>query len=331
MKNEKHLPTTKFRAFRGMRPVAVGALMPVLLCTALLTGCAGVAVQRAKDVSSAGIAYTQATAAVIDVAVDASIDFDSNSLLQTARTQPAERTAQLNERDVPLVRSTLLYSRLKRSVNVTQAYFAALQQLADGSTAEATETAVKSLADRLNGVNQALDTSGSGTALISTEKRDAIGGLAKVVAKQVHGAKLAAALERDAPTVGRALALQNKVLETAADDIRNHLNAEAVRGYRDRVQRPFAAGTAERTAWMEDRKAFLKIQALGQTQQALNSAQAAAAQMETVWARIVSGEYSAKELTAMLKDTEDLLAAANALKEVTKAEAAAKAKNDPPK
>ncbi len=331
MKNEKHLPTTKLRAFRGLRPVAVGALMPVLLCTALLTGCAGVAVQRAKDVSSAGIAYTQATAAVIDVAVDASIDFDSNSLLQTARAQPAERTAQLNERDVPLVRSTLLYSRLKRSVNVTQAYFAALQQLADGSTAEATETAVKSLADRLNGVNQALDTSGSGTALISTEKRDAIGGLAKVVAKQIHGAKLAAALERDAPTVGRALALQNKVLEAAADDIRNHLNAEAVRGYRDRVQRPFAAGTAERAAWMEDRKAFLKIQALGQTQQALNSAQAAAAQMETVWARIVSGEYSAKELTAMLKDTEDLLAAANALKEVTKAEAAAKAKTDPPK
>lgn len=331
MKNEKHLPTTKFQSLHGLRPAVLGALMPVLLGTALLTGCAGVAVQRAKDVSSAGIAYTQATAAVIDVAVDASIDFDSNSLLQTARAQPAERTAQLNERDVPLVRSTLLYSRLKRSVNVTQAYFAALQQLADGSTAEATETAVKSLADRLNGVNQALDTAGSGTALISTEKRDSIGGLAKVVAKEVHGAKLAAALERDAPTVGRALALQNKVLETAEDDIRNHLNAEAVRGYRDRVQRPFAAGTAERTAWMEDRKAFLKIQALGQTQQALNSAQAAAAQMETVWARIVSGEYAAKELTAMLKDTEDLLAAANALKDVTKAEAAAKAKTDPPK
>ena len=81
---------------------------------------------------------------------------------------------------------------------------------------------------------------------------------------------------------------------------------------------------------MEDRKAFLKIQALGQTQQALNSAQASAAQMETVWARIVSGEFSTKELTAMLKDTEDLLAASNALKDVTKAEAAAKAKTDPP-
>jgi hypothetical protein len=330
MNNESNKPVFTFRALRGMRPVDFGALMPLLLSTALFGGCAGVAVDRAKDVSSAGIAYTQATAAVIDVAVDASIDFDSNSLLQTARAQPAERTAQLNERDVPLVRSTLLYSRLKRSINVTQAYFAALQQLADGSTADATETAVKALADRLNGVNQALDNTGSGAALISAEKRDAIGGLAKVVAKQIHGAKLATALERDAPTVGRALALQNKVLETAAEDIRNHLNNEAVRGYRDRVQRPFAAGTMERTAWMEDRKAFLKIQALGQTQQALNSAQASAAQMETVWARIVSGEYSAKELTAMLKDTEDLLAAANALKDVTKAEAAAKAKTDPP-
>lgn len=326
MNNEKLHSVPNSKVHRVMRAAAFGGLVPLLLGSVLLTGCAGVGVQRAKDVSSAGIAYTQATAAVIDVAVDASIDFDSNSLLQTARAQPAERTAQLAERDAPLVRSTLLYSRLKRSVNVTQAYFAALQQLADGSTAEATETAVKSLADRLNGVNQAIDSTGSGGALISTEKRDAIGGLAKVVAKQIHGAKLAAALERDAPTIGRALALQNKVLATAADDIRNNLNSEAVRGYRDRVQRPFAAGTTERTGWIEERKAFLKIQALGQTQEALNSAQAAAAQMEMVWARILSGEYSAKELTAMLKDTEDLLAAANALKDVTKAESAAKAK-----
>jgi hypothetical protein len=47
----------------------------------------------------------------------------------------------------------------------------------------------------------------------------------------------------------------------------------------------------------------------------LTSAQAAAKQMQTVWARILAGDYSPKELTAMLKETEDLLAAVAALKQ----------------
>jgi hypothetical protein len=41
--------------------------------------------------------------------------------------------------------------------------------------------------------------------------------------------------------------------------------------------------------------------------------------MQIVWERILSGEYSAKELTAMLQDTEDLLEAVNALKDANKA------------
>lgn len=329
--------TKSIEASRDSRWRAAGMVAPLVLIASLFAGCASVAVQRAHDVSSTGIAYTQATAAVIDVATDASIDSDSIGLLKNPPPASATdaskvaRTAQLKEHDEPLIRSTLAYSRLKRSVNVTQAYFTALQQLADGSTADATETAVKSLADRLNGVNQALDKKADGTPLISTEKRDAIGGLANQVAKQIHGAILAKAMERDAPVVGRALALQSLVLQRAADDIQAYLTKEAERVYLDAVIGPFSNGTMSRSSWMDDRKTFLKIAALGQTQQALDSAQAAAAQMETVWARILSGETSPKELTAMLKDTEDLLTAANALKDVSKAEAAAKNKVDAPK
>lgn len=322
-------------------PASLRVFAPLVLAASVLTGCAGVAVQRAKDVSSAGIAYTEATTAVIDVAVDASIDSSSDNLLNVAQAQGVpqskaeqdQRKARLVERDKALVDSTLRYARLKRSVNVTRAYFMALQNLADGSTAEATETAVKSLADRLNGVNEALDKRDGDDAqpLISADKRDAIGGLAKAVTKQVHGAILAKALERDAATVGRALALQEKVLQAAAGDIKHKLDIEAERAYRDRVVNPFSTGTAQRSAWIEDRKALLKIQALGQTHQALDSAQAAAAQMEIVWVRILSGEYSAKELTASLRDTEELLAALNALKDVTKAETVAKNTADAPK
>ena len=68
-------------------------------------------------------------------------------------------------------------------------------------------------------------------------------------------------------------------------------------------------------AWADDRRAYIRIAALGNTPEALNTAQAASRQMQTVWARVLSGEYSATEITAMLKDTEDLLAAVAALKD----------------
>ena len=291
-----------------------------MLALALLTGCATVSVERAKNVSSAGIAYAQATAGVIDVAMNASIDASSERQVRSKPRLPvsesdqAVRAASLKELDGELTKNVAIYVRLKRSVNAVEAYFEALQQLADGATAEATETAVKSLADRINGLNNALDKSDSGRPLISDEQRGAITGLAKLVVKQVHGALLARALERDAATVGRALALQELVLKAASDDIRANLNDAAARFYTDRVVGPYMTGNLG-AAWVEDRRSYLKAHAIGSTTEAISAAEAAARQIQTVWERILSGEYSAKELTSTLKDTEELLVAVAALKD----------------
>lgn len=291
-----------------------------MLALALLTGCATVSVERARNVSSAGVAYAQATAGVIDVAMNASIDASSERQVRSKPRPPvsesdqALRAAGLKELDSELARNVVTYVRLKRSVNAVEAYFEALQQLADGSTAEATETAVKSLADRINGLNSALEKSEGAKPLISDEKKTAIGGLAKLVAKQAHGALLARALERDAATVGRALALQELVLKAASDDIRANLNDAAARFYTDRIVSPYAAGNIG-AAWVEDRRSYLKAHAIGNTTETISAAEAAARQMQTVWERILSGEYSAKELVASLKDTEELLGAVAALKD----------------
>jgi len=291
------------------------------LTAALLSGCATVAVDRAKNVSSAGIAYAQATAGGIYVAINASLDASSERQVRAKPRQPVvseadqnARVANLKDLDDELVKNVVNYIRLKRSVTAVEAYFKALQQLADGSTAEATEAAVKSLADRLNGLNDVLDKAESGKPLISEEKKGAIGGLAKVVAKEIHGAILAKALERDAVTIGRTLALQELVLKAASDDIRANLSDSAARFYTDRVVGPYKTGNIG-DAWVDDRRTYLKVRALGNTSEAVSAAEAAAKQMQTVWERILSGEYSAKELTAMLKDTEDLLAAVAALKD----------------
>jgi hypothetical protein len=293
--------------------------LALTLAVALMQGCATVAVERAKDLSSAAIQYSQATVAVIDVAIDAAIDADSEALVRAAPRAPvvdAERQTKrrddLEKLNAGLAKSVSLYSSLKHSVNTIKAYFIALQELANGSPAEAAGEAVKLVAQRVNGLNKALEGS-SAVPKLNDAQIAAVGGLAKLVVAQVHGAAVARAIERDAAIIGRALVLQQSVLKLAGDDIRSNLNDANGRFFVDRVGDPYERGVIG-AAWVNDRRAYLKVRALGQTDAALTAAETTAGQMQTVWERILSGVYSAKEITAMLKDTEDLLDAVNALK-----------------
>ena len=293
------------------------------LSAALVQGCATVAVERAKDLSSAAIQYSETTIAVIDVAIDAAIDGDSEAQVRSApRAQvtdaatQAGRAANLELLDAGLAKSVSLYTALKHSASTIKAYFIALQDLANGSQADATSDAVKSVAARVNGINNVLE-GNAAVPKLSEAQIAALGGLAKVVATQIHGAKVAKALERDAAIIGRALVLQERVLKLAGDDIRSHLNDANSRFFVDQVATPYQKGVIG-ASWVTARRTYLKVRALGQTETALTAAEAAAGQMQTVWERILSGAYSAKEITAMLKDTEDLLDAVNALKDASK-------------
>lgn len=298
--------------------------LALTMAVALAQGCATVAVERAKDLSSAAIQYSTATTAVIDVAIDAAIDADSEALVRSAPRAPvtdadrqAKRREDLEKLNAGLAKSVSLYTSLKHSVNTIKAYFIALQELANGSPAEAAGEAVKSVAQRVNGLNKALEGS-TAVPKLNEAQIAAIGGLAKLVVAQVHGAALSKAMERDAAIIGRALVLQQSVLKLAGDDIRSNLNDANSRFFVDRVGAPFEKGVIG-AAWVNDRRAYLKVRALGQTDAALTAAETAAGQMQSVWERILSGSYSAREITAMLKDTEDLLDAVNALKSASNA------------
>lgn len=297
--------------------------LTLTLAAALLQGCATVAVDRARDLSSAAIRYADATVAVIDLAIDSAIDANSENRFDTAPKMPVatekERLARadlLEEHDVGLVKTVSLYTSLKNSVNTTKAYFIALQDLANGSQAEATGEAVKSVAQRVNGINQVL-ANNEKTPKLNDATINALEGLAKQVAAQVHGTIVANALKHDAPIIGRAFALQQQVLAEAAKDIKRDLKNANARFFVARVRGPFEKGVLG-PSWVDDRRAYLKVRALGETDTTLNAAQAAAAQMHTVWQRILSGAFSAGEITAVLKDTDDLLSAVNLLKNARK-------------
>ena len=289
-----------------------------VLVIALLGGCSTTSVDRAQKLSAAGVAYSQATSAVVDEAIDASIDASSERQLRTKPRQPvtdaalqAERDANLKTLDDQLVLNVINYARLKQSVAAVEAYFVALGELAGGSPADATEKAVSTLADRVNGLSDALNA--SGTPRLSDAQKTAIASLSKVVAKEIHGAAVARALERDAPVIGRALVLQQMTLQAATNDIRANLTQSAQIFYIDRVERPYKQGTLDR-GWIDDHRVYVKTKALGSDPKAIATAEAAAEQVQVVWRRILSGEYSPEELTAVLEDTAALLAAVNALK-----------------
>ena len=185
-------------------------IMIALSTLALLNaGCATVQVERGKDLSSAGIAYARATAAVIDIAVDAVIDASSERQIRrrlgpaAAPADQVSRETALRELDAEWVRTVHLYVRLKRSVSAVESYFAGLQALSGATPGEATEAAVKTLVDRVNGLNGALE---KGTT-ISDAKKGAIAGLANLVVKQAHGAAVSRARARrrsDRPRTGAA-------------------------------------------------------------------------------------------------------------------------------
>lgn len=290
------------------------------LAVALLGGCSTTSVDRAQKLSEAGVAYSQATSAVIDQAIDASIDASSERQLRSKPRQPvvdpaaqADRIANLKALDDELSGNVINYTRLKQSVAAVEAYFAALGALAGASPGDAAEKAVGTLADRVNGVSNALDRGKGGAPLLSDAQKTAIASLSKAVAKEIHGAAVAQALERDAPVIGRALVLQQMTLQAAANDIRANLAQSAQLFYGDRVVGPYKRGTIDR-GWIDDHRVAVKTMAVGNDPEAIARANAAAARVEDVWRRILSGEYSAEELGAILKDTEELLAAVNALK-----------------
>lgn len=278
-------------------------------------GCASVSVERGKDLSSAGVAYAQATAAVIDMAVDAAIDASSERQIRkhmgpaATPQERAEREATLKELDQALVENVQNYVRLKRSVGAVQAYFTGLQALAGATPAQATENAVQGLVGHVNGLNLALQ----GGKEISSEKSSAIAGIAGMFVKQAHGAAVARALERDAPIIARALVLQELALRLAVGDVVASMNDANARFERDRVIKPYLAGGVGQD-WADDRRTAVKTRAIGTSPQAVASAADAARQMQAVWGRILSGETSGAEFSLMLREVQELLTAANALK-----------------
>lgn len=297
----------------------------IAVLSVLLSGCAGVATQRAHDLSTAGTAYSKASENLIDAAMDASVDKDSFAkvITKTSSGAPPPRDALIKDLSVSddgLVVTLTLYQQVRASLVALEAYFAALQELADNPQGEATGQAVKSLADHINDLDGVL--SKDKKLALSPAQVAAASGLSKLVSDQIHGAIVANALRRDAATVGRMLALSRKAVRIAEQDVTAYLALKQDAFYRDRVQKPYIAQTMG-DQWIDDRRTYIKAVALGKASEEIVKAEAASAQMQATWEKILSGDLSAAELHKMLTEINLLFAAINTLKSAERPKAPA--------
>lgn len=299
-------------------------ILLLMVTVAGLMGCASVEVQRGKDLATAGVQYTTATTALVDVAIDSMIDADSEARVRSKLTPEAlkmagltpeklsERLARSNE---GLVKNAKLYLSLRASLVTVQDYFKALQTLADNPQSETTASAVSTVADRVNAISKSIkDVGAPGTPLITDAQKTALSGLTKLVADQVHGVMVAAQLKRDAPIMGEALLLQERLLENAQTVILAAMNDENERFYVDKVQRPFETQEIG-DAWITDRKMYLKAKAIGETSAALKMARDASKQMSKSWEKILSGVYDVSEMRQQIAEVEALVSATATLKQ----------------
>jgi hypothetical protein len=320
-------------SFKGNARAAHGRLLSMLPAALLtvttmgMTGCAGVEAQRGKDLASAGVQYTRATTALVDVAIDANIDADSEVLVRTKlppaalslpENAPDKLKGELEKKNKGLIENTRLFYSLRASLSTVEGYFLALQSLAENPQSEATASAIATLSDRVNTLNGALKKAdGPVKPVINDAQKTALTGLTKLVADQIHGAIVAAALKRDAPIIGEALLLQERVLDLSGAIISGALSARANIFFVDNVQRPFEKQELG-SAWVLDRNRYIKAAAVGEMSRELQTARAASAQMGKTWEKILSGVYDASEMRRQLTEMEALVSALSALKQAEK-------------
>lgn len=292
-----------------------------------LSGCATANVQQGKDLSSAGVAYSQATSALIDVAINSMIDADSEALVRTklpkeVLTRPKYTPEKLREKlaksDSELISNTTQLLTLKASVGSIEAYFKGLQSLADNPQSDTTASSVSTLGDRVNSLNEALkNTEGKVKPVISESQKTALNGLAKLVSDQVHGKMVGDALKRDAKVIGEAILLQGEILSFAENVIVGDLNSKANRFYVDNVEEPFEKQTMN-DKWVSDRRVYVKSKATGQVSEAIKTARETSKQMGKIWKKILSGVYDISEIRQQIQDEEAIVNALLALKQAEK-------------
>lgn len=280
-----------------------------VLGASLLSGCATRSIRTGKDLSTSGIAYSDAVENLLDVTTDRIIDFDNEELKKTRRGSNLREMITEQNEAVTDVLAEIEGFRIQ--TKLLKAYFLNLQALSDSPFEDDAGMALKSLSDSISKSNKLLE-GGNGTETLTENQKTQIGALGGLVAKTVLASQIRRALERDAEIIGTYLALQENQLRNISEMLRNRFLAENDLFLEEKVIAPYVDTNNKLPSdWANDRKKWFKTRFINEK---LATAEEAAKQLRGVWADILEGKSDIDSLSVLISDINEFVTAAQALK-----------------
>jgi hypothetical protein len=297
----------------GVSKRFVCLLAAYLLCAA----CAPAqTIEQSRDLSTSGLAYTNAVDSLVDSTVSRLIDFDSSVALKSRRGQSeAQLRMMLQTLNQDLTAIIDELEHFKDQNRLLAAYFLNLQALADSPVQQDFGGAVSELSGSISELNSTLNQ--NQRFELTPDQQASIGALAGLVGKSIQAAKIRKALERDASIIGTQLALQEQQLEVIAGILQDRFAAENDLFYHEKVEAPYAdfAGQPDLgDQWRDDREQFIRSQF---TYEQLQTAQTAAKQLRGIWTDILQGGNDIGSLKILISDVNEFVVAIENLKETS--------------
>lgn len=283
----------------------------VLCAVVLASGCAAPTqtIEQSRDVSSSGLAYTSAVDSLLDQTITKVIDFNSVSLIKgRQRALPADALkASLKSSNEGILALVGELESFRRHNKLLHVYFLNLQALADSPVKDDVGAAVASLSGSISRTNQSM----GGKELLTEQQQSLIGQLGGLVAQSVQSSKLKNAFERDAAIIAEQLGLHEQQLAIIAGILEDRFGAENDLFYAESVELPYADTSKSLPAgWKADRARYLRSNF---TSLQLETAQAAAKQLQGVWVGIVQGGTDTGSIRYLISDIDEFVTVAGGL------------------
>lgn len=239
--------------------------LALLLATAAVlstTGCDTGRLAQFGALASTGTAYVTSFHAFTQSAGDAFLAADSASMIaarnvagpQLVAANSATYAKSLLAEDTQMRRYLATLQTLDRQATLLGQYFAAITAITSGKASAATLTSVDTCVDALNKLNPEVESASLGGRNV----KDFLGPTVPLVVTHFEVRALETSLRRSAPTIQRALDLQEAAVKALAAQQNDSLALTLQSDETSRVIAPYTSNAPLPASWASDRAAFLK-------------------------------------------------------------------------
>lgn len=238
--------------FRRML-IGTRAALLVLACI-VQAGCATARLNRFHAFAEAGVAYVQASQAVLDEAGTAAIENDSSVLRQARPAFSPEERRDRVKRSNDLIRQRLaLLQEAARHGRLLQNYFEALAAMADSQTQDALSKSAGRTFDDITKLGSVLKVASIGSSAVASF----VPSITPPVVAHIRVHILRAELQAHGKQIGEELAIQEAVFRAISSELKADVQSHTNLLETQEIIEPYAVEGALPKEWNERRRDIL--------------------------------------------------------------------------